>query len=218
MFWQNNNTDLAGNPLSFSTIQPIGNDSRLTATLSSAIWFSGWTSPVPNNNPTANVSTYSRPVGFSLKIAIAGDLATYWNDPDADPLALTGAISSTNSATVSYDGSYVYYSNPNDVADEIDYTISDGRGGSASGVINVSVVAGNAGGLAQNISTDGSAVTVKFSGIPDFRYDIERATDVNFTANLTVLITTNAPANGQFQFTDDNPPQPTAFYRLKYNP
>jgi autotransporter-associated beta strand protein len=172
---------------------------------------------VTNRNPLANPSTYSRPAGFSLKIPIIGNLATNWSDPDGDTVTLTSSISSTNGATVSYDNNYVYYSNPHNVTDQIAYTVGDVWGGTAPGMINIGIVA-SAGGVAQNISTVGGVVTVKFSGIPNFRYDIERATDVNFTANLTVLITTNAPANGQFQFTDNSPPQPAAFYRLKYNP
>ena len=80
-----------------------------------------------NVAPVANPSTYSRPAGYPLIIPIAGNLATYWSDADGDPLALTGGISSTNGAAVSYDSSYVYYTNANDVADEIDYTIGDGQ-------------------------------------------------------------------------------------------
>jgi hypothetical protein len=38
---------------------------------------------------------------------------------------------------------------------------------------------------------------------------------VRFTADLTTLLTTNAPPpNGLFRCTDSNPPSATAFYRL----
>jgi hypothetical protein len=44
----------------------------------------------------ANPSTYSRPAGYPLNIPIACNLATNWSDADADVLALTSSISSTN--------------------------------------------------------------------------------------------------------------------------
>ena len=41
------------------------------------------------------------------------------------------------------------------------------------------------------------------------------------TTNLdgvwTVLLTTNAPPHGVWIYTDNNPPQPAAFYRLEQN-
>jgi hypothetical protein len=50
---------------------------------------------------------------------------------------------------------------------------------------------------------------------------VERGTNVNFTGTVTDILTTNAPAGGLFQYTDENHPplpSPAAFYRLKYNP
>jgi hypothetical protein len=61
-------------------------------------------------------------------------------------------------------------------------------------------------------------VVVRFAGIPGYRYSVERATDMNFTQNFTVLDIITAPRNGLFSVTDNNPPSPTAYYRLKYNP
>jgi autotransporter-associated beta strand protein len=167
-----------------------------------------------NVAPVANPSTYSRPAGFSLKIAITGGLSTYWSDADADPLALTGAISSTNGATVSYDSDFVYYSSPNDVADQINYTVGDGLS-TVAGVINITVNTDTSVGGGQAITITGSSATLTFAGIPTYQYTVQRSTNLVDWVNL---LTTNAPANGVYQFTDSfsdlgGVPPPAAYYR-----
>ena len=69
-----------------------------------------------------------------------------------------------------------------------------------------------------SITVTNGAVALKFAGIQNYRYDVERATDVTFKQNRTVLLTTNAPASGLFSITDTDPPAPMAYYRLRYNP
>jgi autotransporter-associated beta strand protein len=168
-----------------------------------------------NVAPVASPSTYSRQAGFSLKIAIAGDLSTYWSDADGDPVALTGAISSTNGATVSYDSNFVYYSNPNDVADQINYMIGDGQGGSNSGVINITVSTGTSAGGSQPVTVTGNSATVTFAGIPNSSYEIQRSTNLSV---WVTIYTTNVPSNGVFQYTDNfsdlgGIAPPEAYYR-----
>jgi autotransporter-associated beta strand protein len=168
-----------------------------------------------NVAPVVTPSTYSRPAGFSLKIAIAGGLSTYWSDADADPLALTGAISSTNAATVSYDSDFVYYSSPNDVADQINYTIGDGQGGSTAGVINITVNTDTSVGGGQAVTVTGNSATVTFAGIPTYQYTVQRSTNI---VDWVSLYTTNAPSNGVFKFTDNfsdlgGVAPPAAYYR-----
>lgn len=171
-----------------------------------------------NVPPTANPSTYSRATGFSLKITIAGNLSTNWSDADGDALGLTGGITSTNGATVSYDSAYVYYSSANNVTDQINYTVGDGHGGFVPGVINVTVNAGVTAGNPQTISITGNSVTVNFAGIPGYQYLIQRSTNLVVWATL---FTTNAPGNGVFKFTDDfgdlgGVAPPSAFYRTAH--
>ena len=67
-------------------------------------------------------------------------------------------------------------------------------------------------------SFTGGTVTLNFSAVPGFQYVVERADDVVFSINTTNLSTNIAPAGGQFSITDMSPPQPTGFYRLRYNP
>jgi hypothetical protein len=153
-----------------------------------------------NVAPVANPSTYSRPAGFSLKIAIVGGLSTYWSDADGDSVVLTNAISSTNNgATVSYDSDYVYYSNPNDVADQINYTISDGQA-TTPGVINITVNTDTSVGGGQAVTVAGNSATVTFAGIPTYQYTVQRSTNL---VDWVSLYTTNAPSNGVFQYTDN---------------
>jgi hypothetical protein len=167
-----------------------------------------------NVAPVANPASAVRPAGFLLKIAVTS-LSTNWSDADGDVVALTATISSTNSATVSYDADYVYYSNPNNVADQINYTIGDGQGGTAAGVINITVSTNPIAGTPQSINVVGSSATLNLAGIPTYQYEVQRST--NLVDWVTVLIT-NAPSNGLFQFTDTftdfgGVPPVTAFYR-----
>jgi hypothetical protein len=152
-----------------------------------------------NVAPVANPSTYSRPAGFSLKIAIAGDLATYWSDADGDMVALTGAISSTNGATVSYDSDFVYYSNPNDVADQINYMIGDGQS-TSPGVISITIGTGTSFGGGQAVTITSNSATVTFAGIPTYQYEVQRSTNL---VDWVTIYTTNAPSNGVFIYTDN---------------
>jgi hypothetical protein len=134
-----------------------------------------------------------------LKIAINGGLATYWSDADGDSLALAGGISSTNGATVSYDSDYVYYSNPNNVADQINYGVSDGLS-TNYGVINITVNTDTSVGGGQAVTITGNSATVTFAGIPTYQYEIQRSTNL---LDWVTLMTTNAPSNGVFQYTDN---------------
>lgn len=71
------------------------------------------------------------------------------------------------------------------------------------------------GGYIQNIQTQPGTVTLDFLGVPPVKYGVQRASDVRFTANITTLITTNAPSPaGVFRYTDPNPLSSTAYYRL----
>ena len=53
-------------------------------------------------------------------------------------------------------------------------------------------------------------------GVPGSAYAVQRGTDVQFTANLATLFTTNPPSpDGLFRWTDNSPPSPSGFYRLR---
>jgi hypothetical protein len=70
------------------------------------------------------------------------------------------------------------------------------------------------GGVIQSIRVGSGSVTLDCQGVSGATYAVRRATDVRFTANLTTVLTTNAPPNGLFRCTDASPPNTAAFYRL----
>jgi trimeric autotransporter adhesin len=159
-----------------------------------------------NPLPTAPDAGYTRGQGASLKIKIS-DLTT-------DTLQSLGTATH---GTVSKDTTYIFYEpyvgDTNN--DSFTYTTANSYC-SKQATITVTVVVAT--GQAQTITVVDGKATVKFAGIPSFSYTVQRATDVNFTQNLTPVLTTNAPADGSFTFVDNSPPGSQACYRLKYNP
>jgi len=185
--------------------------------------YASYTVPGGNHAPVANpdgllIPIYRAP-GLCLKIAITNLLS---NDTDADTntLTFTGIVgnSSTNGAGLTTNATYVFYpSNAINTDDRFSYTISDGQGGVSTGLVYITIST-NVYGQALSITNAGGSYIATFAGIPTYNYTVRRATDVGFTANVTNLVTTNAPASGLFKWTDSTPPSPTAFYRLYYNP
>ena len=165
--------------------------------------------------PVAPDQTFTRAARLTLKILKSVVLAAC-SSPDGYPLALTGVGTSSQGAVLSLNATYIFYTPAagNDNNDSFSYTVADGHGGSFTGTIHVTVVA-TTGGQAQQISASGGRVTVQFAGIPGYTYRVLRATDAAFTQDVTTLDTITAPANGLFSYTDLNPPNPTAYYRMQ---
>jgi len=165
--------------------------------------------------PGASDQTFTRAAQLTLKIR-KSDVLGACSSPDGYPLVVAGVGASSQGAVLSTNASYIFYipAAGNNHSDSFRYTVADGHGGSATGTLTVSVVA-TPGGQAQQISVSGGAVTVRMAGIPGYAYVVLRATDVNFTQNVTPVLTTNAPAHGLFWYTDPAPPSPTAYYRMQ---
>jgi autotransporter-associated beta strand protein len=174
---------------------------------------------VTNHPPVAPTVNYYRFAGIStFRITIA-DLLTNVTDVDSDTVALTAVGTSTNGITLLNSSGFLLYQNTNNVNDQFTYTVDDANGGTTTGSVNLVV---NPFGTGQNtaILVSGSTVTVGFFGIPGYGYDVQRST--NLTAWATIL-TTNAPANGGFELTDDFSDlgfvvPVSAYYRLEWNP
>ena len=60
------------------------------------------------------------------------------------------------------------------------------------------------------IRDDGAAV-VRFRGIPNWPYSIQRSTDLD---SWQLLATVTAGPTGQITYEDTNPPQPFGYYRI----
>ena len=65
-----------------------------------------------------------------------------------------------------------------------------------------------------SFKANAGTASISFAGIPGSSYNVQVSTNL---INWTTLLTTNAPANGLFQFNDSNAAKPTAFYRLMWN-
>src|SRR5208282_3809041 len=79
-----------------------------------------------NHPPSAATATFYR-TGSVTAIPVAS-LTNFWSDPDGDPVVLAGVNpSSTNGGSVGTDGIFIYYTNANNVADAIFYTVQDVR-------------------------------------------------------------------------------------------
>ena len=165
-----------------------------------------------NNPPVANPVTYYRLAGSSLTIPIA-NLATNWSDPDANPLTLASVdTTSTNGGAVTYDSTNIYYSDANNVTDQFGYTISDGQGGMAQGIVTVLIAQQNISGW----TFSNGSLTLNFAGIPNDTYWVEVATNLASPTIWTTISTNVAGSNGQWQFTDTQTTNfPRRFYRTE---
>jgi hypothetical protein len=138
-------------------------------------------------------------------------------DPDGDPVSLLAvSAASTNNGTLSLTGDTLSYTPPGGYAgyDAFTYTVSDGRGGQASGWVVVSII--NSNNLMLNrVSgptwTATNSVVVGFAGIPTLSCVLQRSTNL---VNWEAILTNTIPANGILQCVDPNPLQPTSFYRI----
>ena len=169
------------------------------------------------NQVVPGAANYSRAKGLNLKIRITDLLTNVASAPVAgDSFALTGVGASTNGATITTNGTYIFFtpgtgssSNSNE---SFSYSVADTRGGVATGIININVI--SAVGGPQTITVSGSTATVNFAGIPGYTYLVQRSTNL---VNWVTRLTTNAPAAGLFDFTDDfsdlGGPPASAYYR-----
>jgi hypothetical protein len=136
------------------------------------------------------------------------------SDPDGDALALSGvSASSVNGGSVAVMLTDVVYTPPTGFTgvDRFTYTISDGRGGTASAEVEVFVASGSLPSLNQVSLTVGpQGVLVRFAGIPGRYYDLQRTTDL---VNWVTLANLQAPLHGIIEYLDTNPPQPMGLYR-----
>ena len=182
-------------------------------------------------NPTrllidGTLSVNGAPVASNLLLRVARNQATavaiskvltHASDPDGDPLTLASVTDSTNGAVVAIAGTDVVYTPVTNFSglDQFTYTVSDGRGGSATALINVEVYPGSVAGVNMvSIRTVPGGIEFTFAGIPGRTYGIERAPLV--TGPWTNIGSAMAGPTGLNTFTDTNAPPGSAFYRTVY--
>ncbi len=95
-----------------------------------------------NRKPVVSGGNIQSTPGQMLQIPIATLIASA-TDPDGDSLSLAAFDSvTTNGIALSSDSTYIYYFNNANVADQFGYTISDGHGGSATGLVEIGQISG----------------------------------------------------------------------------
>lgn len=169
-------------------------------------------SPIPAASKTfTNVAT------LTLKIPLTS-LVAGATDADGDAVSLTGInLQTANGTTLVTNSTYIFYTNAPTMPDSFTYTISDGHGGTATGVVNV-VTLTSVTGQASAPTVNGRFVSLHFAGHPGWTYSIERS--LNDLSSWTTIWTTNAPTNGAFDYPDDvgDPPPASVYYRLRWTP
>ena len=171
---------------------------------------------IVNRPPVANPDTLSTrrntPATLSLTRLLAND-----TDPDGDPRTVSSiAAASSQGGTITSNGTSLTYTPPTTPAnftgaDAFSYTISDGRGGSATGTVNVTVTPGDQALRTVSITMSGGAITVVFAGIPGDAYQVQTQDTMNGPwANAGLPLP--ADAQGQVMFGDPSPPS-SRFYR-----
>ena len=150
-----------------------------------------------NALPEVSTADRQRAQGASLKIKIS----------DLTPAPNTiQSVGNATGGTVSMNSTYIFFvpADPNALTTgSFSYTAANTYTCTKQATINVTVAAAT--GQAQQITVVGGQATVKFSGIPGFSYTVQRAEDVDFTVNLTPVLTTNAPADGLFRWWTTGP-------------
>ena len=215
------NTLVAGVASSASISSLARGTNTITASYGGAPAFYGSTNTldqvVTNHAPTTTLAGYYRGPTPTWRIALT-NLMTNATDVDSDTLTVTAFSTSTNGVTLTTNGGFALYYNTNLVNDQFTYTVDDGFGGSTTGTLNLTSQAFISG---QNgsVMVSGATATVSFAGIPGFNYSVQRTTNL---MDWAIIQTTNAPAGGLFDYTDDfndlGVVPGSAYYRLIYNP
>jgi hypothetical protein len=175
---------------------------------------------------TATNMTFVRVASASLKISKTNLLA-HASDRDAETLTFAGVgtdgvnLLTTNGVTLLTDANWIFYTNSvtANVNDSFAYKVTDARGCVALGTVFINVLSNESGQSTGIVISNGVAI-LDFAGIPGRAYQVQRSTNL---VDWVTLVTTNAPANGIFEWVDDfsdlgvppaDPPS-SAYYQLR---
>jgi autotransporter-associated beta strand protein len=173
-----------------------------------------------NRRPVANsplVFTNTAPNVLQIPFTTLAANAT---DADGDPLTVAGiSLITTNGVPLTTNGTAVFYSNHQSVTDQFSYVITDGQGGSTTGLVNIVNIGSTP--SAQFTATPGAygtSVWLHFEATPGWTYYLERSTNLPVWKTIWTNV---APTGGVFDHTDDfsdlGAPAPRAFYRVRWS-
>nr|MCU0781629.1 Ig-like domain-containing protein [Akkermansiaceae bacterium] len=169
-----------------------------------------------NHPPTFAGFAAGTPYETATEISL-GKILAEASDPDGDALSVTAAgPASAQGGTAVLGVEGILYRPPAGFSgdDTFSVTITDTHGASVTGTVTVTV-AGNS-GVGSNPPTvtllPGGDARIDFQGIPGRSYEVQRSTDLE---NWAVLSTVVAGPTGAVTYTDEDPPEGSAFYRLR---
>jgi hypothetical protein len=176
------------------------------------------TQNVTNHPPVAAPLTVNRTAGLELLVSFAS-LQANWSDVDGDTVTLASlSPASTNGVNLITNSTDILYTNGPNVNDQFSYTISDGHGGTATGVVNITITT-NVSGQLESVTVANGSVIVNGVGVPGYTYQVQRSLDLT---TWKTIASVTAPANSLFSVTDNfsdlGSPPPAAYYRLEWNP
>jgi chitodextrinase len=189
-------------------------------TASGKAWFDdillSTSNPALDQAPVANPDVIERYAEQDVKVAVSTLLAND-TDPDGDPLSLIWVTSPTaNKATVVLDGDWVFYTPPSGFTgnDQFTYVVSDGRGETAAGAVQVQIKTDNSESHNKAAIEDlhNGCFRVTFNGIPDRTYTVQYSQDL---IHWQVLGSASADPLGIYCF-EDTAGDSTRFYRSIY--
>jgi hypothetical protein len=182
-----------------------------------AIYNAGSGGKCVNHPPTAATLRAATRQNQPLNVLTAKLLALA-SDPDGDPLSLLQvSATSTNGGSVALSPNTLTYTPLLNFLgdDQFSYTISDGRGGTATALVLVSVISSDSpsGNMLPPLAIPGG-YQISFLGLPGRTYSLQRAASVN--GPWTTLGSITADDSGMGVYADTNAPPSTAFYRTTY--
>jgi hypothetical protein len=165
-------------------------------------------------NPTATADSLTVQHGQTTTVPAIKLLAN-----DIAEVGETLSITSVSNASLTA-GLITYTAPTSGSSDTINYTVSDGRGGTSIGTINVTLT--NNGASYNQLSATvllGGDLELSYLGIPGTNYVLDLTHDLTPPVSWTGLKTNAAAANGVILFTNTPSLSPTNdFYRTRYAP
>ncbi len=215
--WKLNNVDITGATSSTLAITAdafakAGNYTVTVSNGSGTTTSSAGVLTILNAAPVAAPDFFITAKGAPITISSAALLS---NDTDADLDILTVATFSTPSSgnNTAVTGGVTYTPVTNFTGDAtFTYGINDGWGGTATGTVTVTVLAGNipAAGVL-DYTNSGDRNNLRFIGLPGGTYLFQRSTNLLDWTTVQTLI---APGSGLLECIEPNPVEPRLFHRM----
>ncbi|EEF62888.1 Ig-like domain-containing protein [Pedosphaera parvula] len=163
-------------------------------------------STAANRPPVANADRFDHPAGQPMAVPVSSLLAND-TDQDGDPLTVQSVdAASALGVAVSLSGTNVLYgASANLATDTFHYVINDAHGGTATGLVTITV-------SSASISLAGTNKVLNFTRTPNLTYRVQYNTNL-LTTNWTTLASVVSDAVGHLSYTNLGPTEPMRFYR-----